>query len=244
MCYSKYQNTIQFKSRGDKPHLETALQYNINQTTHWVTSFISSCFFNLLGGSLSGKAVPDTYGTAEGFCQPVLVDLLFHVTTTSVFSPFYICPFCTLVEFWGLSRPVSLHLVTKPQPCHSLVCQMCCIRFSFVGFLRNKENTKIFCVSRNINFLSQGALDMGFGLFVSKWKQSLNLSRILEQEEGAQKCLKVLKGDHFSTKFQLTARVRPELLPAVSSSCHSNNITDERLLALAWGRSRFPPSNT
>lgn len=168
MCYSKYPNTIQFKSRGDKPHLETALQYNINQTTHWMTSFISSCFFNLLGGSLSGKAVPDTYGTAEGFCQPVLVDLLFHVTTTSVFSPFYICPFCTLVEFWGLSRPVSLHLVTKPQPCHSLVCQMCCIRFSFVGFLRNKENTKIFCVSRNINFLSQGALDMGFGLFVSK----------------------------------------------------------------------------
>lgn len=146
-----------------------------------MTSFILSCFFNLLGRPLSGKAVPDTYGTAEGCCQPitVLIDLVVSCHHNSSFLPFlHLSLFYTLVEFWGLSHPVSLHLVTKPQPCHSLVCQICCIRFNFVGFLRNK-NTKIFCGSRNINFLSQGALDMGFGLFISKWKQSLNMSRIL-----------------------------------------------------------------
>lgn len=103
---------------------------------------------------------------------------------------------------------------------------MCCIRFSFVGFLWNKENTKIFCGNRNSNFLSQGALDMGFGLLISKWKQSLNFSRILEQEEGAQKCLKELKGDHFSTQFWAKRQGMHGDTASSLSSCHSNNIRD------------------
>lgn len=121
MCYSKYPNTIQFKSRGDKPHLETALQYNINQTTHWMTSFISSCFFNLLGGSLSGKAVPDTYGTAEGFCQPVLVDFAVSCHHNISLLPFLHLSFLhsgwVLGTFSSCVTSSGHKATTLPQPC-------------------------------------------------------------------------------------------------------------------------------
>lgn len=70
-----------------------------------------------------------------------------------------------------------------------------------MGFLRSKDTTKILRGSRNTSLLSQGAIEGGFGLFISKQLQSLTLSGITEQEEDAQKCLKVLKilkGDNFS----------------------------------------------
>lgn len=129
---------------------------------------------------------------------------------------------------------------TLPQPCLPNMLH----KVQLCGFSREQENTKIFCGSRNINFPSQGALDMGFGLYISKWKQNLNLSRILEQGKGAQRCLKILKEIILALSSELRARVCLEILPAVSSSCHSNNITDEGLLSLAWCRSHFPPSKT
>lgn len=136
----------------------------------------------------------------------------FHATTTAVFSPFSTCPFCSWCEFWVFSHPVSLHLVTKPQSHHSLSCQMCCVRFSLVGFLQSKETTKNFCGSRNTSLLSQGALERGFGLFISKGLQTLTVSGITEQEEDTQKCLKVLKvlkGYHFSTKSPANIQAMP-----------------------------------
>lgn len=129
----QYLNTRHLKIRLVRPHLETGLLCNINHTTRWMNFFIISCCSNLLGLSLSDKALPDPYGTAEWFCCSPMwyfphhrlslgwYIFLFHATT-AVFSPFYICPFCSWCEFWVFSPPVSLYLVTKPQSHHSLCC--------------------------------------------------------------------------------------------------------------------------
>jgi len=72
--------------------------------------------------------------------------------------------------------------------------------------------TKILCGSRNTSLLSQGALEGGLSPFISKWLQILTFSGITEQEEDAQKCVKVLqvlKGDHFSTNSPANSQGMP-----------------------------------
>lgn len=107
------------------------------------------------------------------------------------------------------SYVTSGHKATiPPQPCLPNELH----KFSLVGFLWSKETTKILCGSTNTNLPSQCALQGDFGLFISKSFQSLTLSGIIEQEEDAQKLLKVLKvlkGDHFSTNYPFYSQSMP-----------------------------------
>lgn len=107
-----------FQSRGDKPHIETGLQYNINQPTHWMTSFILSCSFGLLGPCLSGKVVPDTYGTAEGFCQPITVLIYLAVSCHHNSSLLLLLHSSWVLGTFLSCVTLSGHKArTLPQPC-------------------------------------------------------------------------------------------------------------------------------
>lgn len=167
------------------------------------------------------------------------------------FSPFHPAP-----SAWSLVNsipfplggssgdfPTLCHRICslKPQSHHSLICQMCCVRFSLVGFLQSKETKRILCGSRSTILLSQGAPERDFGLSMSEWFQSLILTRFTGQEEDAQKCLKVHRRSHFSTNSPAenqgiakgTTDRHPLAVPHQPSE-------DDWLLIRAWGRSHFP----
>lgn len=141
----------------------------------------------------------------------------------------------------GSSRdfPTLCHCICslKPQSHHRVICQMCCVRFILVGFLQRKKTTKILCGSRSTSLLSQGALERDFGLSMSEWFQSLILTGFTEQEEDAQKWMKVHRRSHFSTNSPAKNQGTTDRHPLAVLHQLSE---DEWLLIHAGGRSHFP----